>query len=611
MLKHEDIDIVGESKLLEENWRLRNTQLLQDRDILNLVKPIPETGKIKWISNEPKVFFETAKSLVSSYPPRFRIPLTINFKPEEKEKISKAERLLLGIYRRLDARQMARGQTYWLRELAHWILGGWYAVFTYITKDDKGVDFVADLWDPITVYPEWSNKGLKKCVRMLEIDKNVALCMAQDWVKKGLEFEWNVPQRKKHVKLINYWLDDGGDIYNAILFDKTPIKKLALEKNFKQIPIKTGAIGSPEQTSDDWQIRRGESIIAANRDMYEHENAMISLMATIIAETAYPNIISYTPSGAPAVKAEDVKGYGQVVPLRLSDKLDLLKHAATPAEANLVLSWIGNRKQKGSVPDIVYGGVPFELSGFAISQLMAAIRYKLAPYIQTMQYVISDIASDLMGQYKSGKFPKITLSTTNPRELHKGMFFVEEFEPSDVPEHLYVEVTIPITSALDKTQQILFARQALAPPQLLSRETIWDEILDVQDAEQEYARILQDEVLEMPVVKQIGMIEQMRERENFYRQQGKIAEADALKTYIMALEMQLGMRKGVPITSEAGGIPPSVMPAEATEKSPDVMRAALGVSSPGLSRRPQTAEERAESQGRKGRLVSPTGEILL
>ena len=575
-----EIDIESEATRLKEYWADRDQQIRADRDVINIRKSAVTTDKIRWYSNEPKVFYETATSLVSSYPPRFRLPLTIDFTPEQKDKMNKAERLVLGIFRSLDGRQANLGRQYWLREFAWWVLSGWYSIFTAVRRNEGSTNFIADLWDPITVYPEWDADGLTTCIRTYDVDKITAQQMLMSFAKKGLKFEFEDTKAKKIINVINYWLKDNKDVYNAIMLDGQEIKKLTKE-DFDHIPIFVGAIGSPEKTSDDWTTRNGENIIAANRDMYEYDNQMASLMATIMAETAYPNMVGKSQSGAPILKGK-MKGYGEVYNLKINEQLDLLKHAATPEEVNVLMTWVGSKKQKGSVPDIVYGGVPFELSGFAISQLMAAIRYKIAPYLNTMQNVISQIASEFLTQYKKGKFPKITLSTVNPREMMKGLFFVEEFSPADVPDTQYVEVTIPITSAMDKTQQMIYARQAMEPPQLISRETLWDEILDVQDSEQEYARIIQDQMLELPMLKQIEMIEQLRERETLYRNIGKIPEANALHQYIMALEMQLGMRQGIPETGKTG-VPSQVSPPE-MGNSPDMQRAATGQPPPSPNR---------------------------
>ena len=395
-----------------------------------------------------------------------------------------------------------------------------------------------------------------------------------------------------------------GKVSNAIMLDGTEIKALKEEKQFQSIPISIGALGVPDQTAADWPIRFGENIIATNRDMYEYENMMISLMATIMAETAYPNMITHTQTGAPAIKDQKMKGYGERYALKLGESIELLKHASTPSEVDALLSWVVRQKQKASFADTVYGGIPnVEVSGFALSQYMAAIKYKIGPYLNMMQSGISHIGGEFLRQYEKGdgkKFPKISLSTTNPTELKKGLFFVEEFSPSDVPESKFVEVNIPITSAIDKTQQILYARQAMEPPQLLSRETLWDELLDVQDSEQEYTRIIQDQMLEDPFVRDIAIIEQLREREQLYRNNGLIAEADAMHRYIMQKELQLGMRQGIPQTA-GGGPPPQVMPPEGV-RNPDMQRAAVGASPP--------SPRRPESAGRKGQLVNPAGQPL-
>lgn len=601
-----DINILKETKDLKEYWQPRNTQMQEDRDIVNLIKPPKTTDKpLNWISNEPKVFYDTAIALVSAYPPRFRLPLTINSGSEEKTKMNKAERFLLGIWRQLDRRQMDRGMSYWLRELAYWVLSGWYASFNIVDVRDGETVFISDHWDPMTVYPEWDSDGLRKCIRSFEVDRQTALAMVDDWREKGLQTEFKEPSKRGDIHIINYWRRDTKQrkpvISNAIYVAGKEVKPLTVER-FKRIPIHIGAVGIPERGTIGWQARWGEHCIATNRDMYDYTNAIIKLLATILSETAYPNIITKTQSGAPAVKGEDVTGYGAVIPLRLNDQIELLKHAAAPAETADLLGMLLRQQQKGSFPDVVYGGINVELSGFAISQLMAAIKYKISPYLNTMQYVISQTATDFLEQFRDGDFPKVTLATIDPKSMKKGMFFAEEFSSKDVPDRTYVDTVIPVTTSLDRTQQILFARQAMEPPQLLSRETLWDEFLDVQDSEQEYARILQDEMLEMPIVKQLGLIEQMRERQRLFETLGKIGEANALKQYIMALEMELGMRQGIPIAPGAPSPSPQVSPPE-MGKSPDRTRAVMGIPPPGVSR------PTAPPGG--GRIVSPTGQVLV
>ncbi len=275
-LGNEEIDIGGDLQRLETTWALRNKQLLADRDIINLVQQEKSTSdRIRWISNEPKVFYDTAKALISSYPPRFRMPLSINFKPEEKTKMNKSERFALGIMRNLDKRAQDRGVGGgWLRELAHHVLSGWYAVFTHINRDGEDVEFRADLWDALTVYPEWDEDGLAKCIRAYEVSKQMAVSMVENFANRGLKFKFDVGLLgNEHNKVVNYWYRcSKKKVWNAIIIGDQIIKELKEEKNFNHIPIFVGGIGSPDQSSADWSTRFGESIIASNRNMQEYEN---------------------------------------------------------------------------------------------------------------------------------------------------------------------------------------------------------------------------------------------------------------------------------------------------------------------------------------------------
>ena len=77
-MSHTVKEIDKERELLAGRWKLRDGQFLRDRAILRLAKPRKTTDSIKLVSNEPKVFYDTAMALVSSFPPRFRLPLSIN-----------------------------------------------------------------------------------------------------------------------------------------------------------------------------------------------------------------------------------------------------------------------------------------------------------------------------------------------------------------------------------------------------------------------------------------------------------------------------------------------------------------------------------------------------
>jgi len=232
---------------------------------------------------------------------------------------------------------------------------------------------------------------------------------------------------------------------------------------------------------------------------------------------------------------------------------------------------------------VVYGGLPFEISGFALSQLLSSIRYRVAPYATAMQEITSSIASEFLRQVKSGNFGKISIVTANSKGAKRGQFFIEDFEAKDVPDNVFVDVSIPLTVPMDKTQQILFSKQAVTEPAVMSLETIWDDILDIQDSEGEQERMIDDKINRLPVVAYLTMKQRVIER--------MAAAKDAQDKTSMALLTQIGqvvdkmIEQQMPqdmtkATNEVNpGVPSSVLPPEAGlrgEPTPDEVNVMQG-----------------------------------
>ncbi len=605
------------TSVLRPRWNLRDGQFTTDRNIINLVMPgSADKAKPLWISNEPKVFFDTARALVSINQPRFRLPIPIEYEPGQKKAMNKTERLCIGIFRLLDNRVAEMGGTSWLSDLAYWLLLGWYSVFAIVRRgEDGGPEFLADIWDPLTVYPEWDANGLSKVARVYTVDKVTAESMAAEYQSRGLKFEYEGPSTGDVCEVVNYWKKVKGQVYNAILLNGHIVKPMTLQRSLDHIPVFVGAVGSPDRVTSGWESRKGESIIAASRQMYDYMNQIISLRVEITRETAYPNMVTKTRTGQAAVKGEDVRGDGTVIPLKLEESIELLKHAATPQDADILAQYIGQQIQKASIPSSTYGTIVQDVSGFALSQYMAALKYKLGPYLNAMQFVAGRVMTDLLYQYRTGKYGKLTLSTENPHDLKRGMTYIEEYTTKDVPERIFVEVTIPITSQFDKTQTIMNAVQALnSKPQLLSRETLWETDMEVDDAEQEKTRIAEDQLANDPFIHQIEILERLWIRVQTYEAMDPpmTVEAMALRKYIAMLEMQVGIQRGGanPAGSQpaAPGIPPTQMPPEAGMNNPDMARAMTGTPPPSPNRPSQTGQV---NEGRKGILLSPNGQWLM
>jgi len=608
MDKDEQINMIKTQKEnLVKYWQRRNTIMLKERNIVNLEPPEEKQGQSNWTTNEPKVFFDTSRSLLSINEPRFRIPAIMTDDPEQQGKMDKAERLCIGIYRALNDRQVETGGVNWLWDLAYYILLGYYSVFSIVQKDQEGqIQFIADIFDPLTIYPQWDTDGMVRCVRNYTVDTVTAQAMASSLQEQGLEMDdFKEPTSSDgQIEITNYWLRSfirrKAVVQNAIMIGGQLVKPLTIQKKLRRIPIHVGSIGSPERSTGDWMAHKGESIIAVNKLNYEYLNDMLRLMAQILAENAYPNRLwnLIDPHGHP----ESPKGFGTDIKLKINEKLQLIQGSTTPQETDVLMQYFLRQSAKGSVPDTVYGNVPVELSGFAISQLMAAVKYKLGMYLNALQKVTSRVMTDFLYQYKVGGFGKVSLMAENPQDLKRGMAYLEDFTTEDVPKHIYVDVAIPISSQFDKTQAYMNAVQ-VTQAGLMSKETAWEEMLDIQDREQEKQRIRDDQVSADPFIINMEVTERMWARVEYYEAKGDTIRAEALKRYIMLKEMELGIRQGVP---EKVGVSPSLMPPEARptpSPTPDQRNAMIG--------KPPPKPNRPVHEGRKGVLVNPQGQPLM
>ena len=531
-----DLDKV---RKLKSSWVRRDSRMKADRALLRFEQGRTKEGFEEVVLNEPKVLYNTCVGLLSGNVPKISLPIHFDASEEEQTKMSKVERFLQGIIRQLDSQSLDTGRGQWLRELAYWVSSGWVVIFPRF--DEKGEPH-ADFYDPITIYPRWTESGLKEVARVVNISGADAITMAETW---GLPFKTDPDAQ---VELINYWEQKADGAYNTICFNGKEIKEETRE--FDKIPILIGlANGSPERDDPTkWREDLGQSVLSDNRLMYPSQNRWISMLMQIIADTAYPPIKTATASGEPIIGKDDM-GSGVVIPTKIGEEIVPMQYAGAPIEVNTVLSILSGCVQRGGMPYVIYGGLPFELSGFAISQLMAAVQYKISPYIKTMEQVLARLCNVFIEEFRlHGK--ALTLSVAR----RPGEFYVEDFTKSDIPIVRFVEVTIPSGTPQDKMQQILTARQALQPPAVLSKQTLWENYMDVEDSQLEMDRILDDQIRELPVVKMLEVVEDLRVRALEAFNAGNQEEARVLNGYAqMILNQLMQGAQGATQQGAAGG----------------------------------------------------------
>lgn len=522
------------------------------------------------VLNEPKVLYDTAVGMLSTKRPLFVIPMKANIPAEEKVKIGRAERFLSGILNELDAEHFREGRGQWIRELAYWICSGWACVYPWI--DAEGV-FHAEFYDPLTIYPFWTSGKLQQVMRKTTI-------MAAEVKAMALQWGVNLPpaiesmESNSETELVNMWEHREDGVYNWIEAGGVELKPETKER-YDKIPILIGLVnGSPERDQSDWRKYVGQSILAANSTMYKQQNRWVSMMMQIAASAAFPSVITETPSGEAILEKGDL-GHSTVIPLRTGEDVHAFEHAKSTPEISVINSIISGGIQRGGLPHVIYGGLPFELSGFALSQMVSAVQYKLSPYLTAMQQMLSQISISFVDQFKKWGKP-IELSI---KDKQKNIFFLESFDKTDLPLIQHVDVVIDTGGSQEKIQQIIMAKSALQEPALLSRETIWHMLLPdvVEDPTAEEERIFDDQTKQLPPVRMLMMVDKLRQQAEALKVKGLSKEASILMGYAQLLLDTIA--QGLQQQSGGGPGPSQGMGAGmrgGPQASPEQIRAAMG-----------------------------------
>ena len=517
---------------LKSLWSARDSALVDDRAMLNLTYSqggLTKDGFEEVVLNDPRVLYETAVGMLSTKVPMFSIPMKATLPPEEKTRIGKAERFIGGILNELDTQHFREGKGQWIREMAYWVCSGWICLAPSITEDGT---FRADFYDPLTIYPNWVQGKLKQLMRRVTTTGGEVKALA-DMMKLTLPPAIERADDNAEIELINMWLDDGdAGIWNYIEAAGTIIKPETKEP-YDRIPFLIGlANGSPERDASDWRKSVGQSIIATNKTMYEEQNRWVSMMMQIAAQRAFPTLLTTTPTGESILEKKDL-GHSNVVPLRSGENVEPLASTAATPEINIINSILSGSVQRGGLPHVIYGGLPFELSGFALSQMISAVNYKLSPYTVAMQQTLSQLAVEFIDMFK--KYGKdIDL---NIKDKETGKHFIESFTKAEIPVITRMEVTIDVGGPQDKLQQLLSAKAALQDPAVLSRETMWRMIVPdiVEDPIAETQRIIEDQAQSMPAVRMIRIVDELRVMAEGLQAEGKGDSAKVIMGYAQTM----------------------------------------------------------------------------
>jgi len=345
--------VIKECGALQSAWAARNTQFKSWYELITMVDKLKEQKMESFCSNEPRTFFNLALHLLTPAVVSPRIPLD-GLEPEDMADVNIWEKFLEDEFIKFERLSLARGRGGFIRELVSFLLAtGWYSIFSMATENE----IIAEAWNPAEVFPEYGDEGLIRCAHVYALPPRA---IARKAALKGWKLTQNLLGTTT-IKTYDYWVAEGADILNAIVIGNEEIKPLSLEPSLKKIPVYCSPVaGLPDRgtivSGTAWKQNIGQSIMAVNTNVYAYTNKLFTFFMQLLRDTAQARWVEKS-SGEPKIKPEDIFKRGAVFHLGMGESLESLPMPPIPIELRAILFDVASMRQKGSLPDVLYGGL--------------------------------------------------------------------------------------------------------------------------------------------------------------------------------------------------------------------------------------------------------------
>ena len=219
--------------------------------------------------------------------------------------------------------------------------------------------------DPRGMTWEYGARGLKQFSYPARMD---ALAAEEKYSRK-------LKATKKYVDLKCVWTDTHELIYvsspDAAGVTGEPLKskehKLGICPGvISSVPTQPGTLINNEDYSTKLS-RRGESIMAPNRQIYPMLNKLASILASIAQAGWKANAVLKSDNKEGFEK--DPIGSGKIAQIGKEDSLELWPFRDLSSAMTYLTSILTSNKQKGGLSDINYGQIQFQVASLVVAQL--------------------------------------------------------------------------------------------------------------------------------------------------------------------------------------------------------------------------------------------------
>lgn len=608
---------------LKTAFRTRNEAWRFDRALLNQSYRTNDPGFPLILSPEPRNQFRLALDIMSLRDPRFTIMIS-DQTADEQDRMNDAEKFAVGIWRESDHRWRRGGNRSLLRDINFYSLSGGHALFCLVSKGMNGeTEFRIIPWDPIEVFPEFTEEGLVFVARVYKTS-------AQDIRERAARNKgWNAAvleslKSADEVEVSNsFWLEEDG-VYNCLQVNGKEIKPPTYEPQFgSRLPvICIPASGQPfrdfpfgqgwgvdTKEGFDWRALAWEGFLAPMRLIAKDFDSLLTNMAIIVRNNARGKYIQRTRDGRPRINPQQFRNM-ELGTIQVGEDIFPLPPATSPHERQELLTYFSGAFQRAGLSHLAFGSLGVELSGVTVDSLINATQSVMAPFVESSEYALSEAILSLMEQFRKGSFKAVSLETRANKAAVGDRWFIKNFERADIPKTAFLEVTLPLALPDTKLARIQAYRAAMGDnrPMMSEQQATESLLADIvpdfwEDRKKRDSDVVRNSEEGATLARLFGLMDVYKTYQARAQETTDVAERDellakaeiiftlmqsAIATYQQAIAGTQQRTPGIVAQREAQGTPitepsPDAMPAEAGGVSPDQLRSiAGGVTAPNL-----------------------------
>ncbi len=445
-----------------------------------------------YTSNAPKVFADKVISWQNQAELLIRVPhLEVGTHTEEQDNLK--ERFAIGNLRAADERLRRLLQPSLRGSLAFYttVRGGYIGGRAMLVKNPRTGETYADItvFDPMHTHWCLGPDGLEwVCYKIKKTRAQIYREYGVDLGGRGLlqkiddYFKGSSDAEAEGVDVYDFY---DGEI-NTVVTDGETLKE-ETPHGSPRVPCYMALVGSvPQLQSDrasDLIAQVGESVYAPVRDTWEKKNDLMSIFQEIVERAREQTVIAESPDGKKTLP-ENPYTKPTTISTRPGDKIYTLELQKMAQETMAYLTAVMGEEQRATLPYSAYGETPFQLSGFAITQLRQATETVLASRIEALTQIYTQITDLLYDQFMTGQFDGMQLSGVDKQRN----YFNQYISPEELQDTC--DYTVKLVSQLPQDDASKWATAKMAKElRLQSDVDILDNIVGIQDAQQAIGKV--------------------------------------------------------------------------------------------------------------------------